>query len=85
MSSYKCWVIFIQNLAISFFHDPCHVLSIQDHGKGYYIYILVLFTSLSSQQLSLLNAQGSLLENYKTQAKILTKEILLVNYDYIYQ
>jgi hypothetical protein len=49
-----------------------------------YIYILVLFTSLCSQQLSLLNAQGSLLENYKTQAKILTEKILLVNYDDIY-
>ena len=50
-----------------------------------YIYIPVLFTSLSSQQLSLLNAQGSLPENYKTQAKILTEKILLVNYDDIYQ
>ena len=35
--------------------------------------------------MSLLNAQGSLPENYKTQAKILTEKILLVNYDDIYQ
>jgi len=77
--SYQIWPFFSSMTQVM-----CYQSKIMEK-VNIYIYIPVLFTSLSSQQLSLLNAQGSLPENYKTQAKILTEKILLVNYDDIYQ